>query len=157
MIVLTLEPVDNASPSFICQPRFLLLQAGGLQTTAFDVKNDPQTISSYCTEVVAPVTVAFVTRSNTPAAFDFNQGMTIDYDGLTAGHQQIAIGAYNPSLYDLTPPSGPDSIRVTVRATGTSFRNCAVSNTAVGGGKQYTATCASEAPLKAGGFEKYDY
>ncbi|MEO7433637.1 MAG: hypothetical protein ABIV12_16295 [Dokdonella sp.] len=157
MIVLTLTPTNSQSPSFICAPRFQLLQAGGLQTTAFSVKNDPVPISSYCAEVVAPVTVAFVPTTQTPASFDFDQGMSVNYDGLSAGQQYIAIPAYNPALYNLTPPLGSNAVKVHVRGSATSYRNCAVSITAIGGGSEYTASCNDEAPLKAGGFELYDY
>ena len=54
-------------------------------------------------------------------------------------------------------PAGPDAVEVRVRGAGPHFRNCQVSVSAVGGGQQYTASCASETPLKAGGFERYDY
>lgn len=157
MIVLTLTPTAGSNPSFICQPRFQILQAGGLQTTAFDVKNDPSTISAYCADVVAPVTVAFVPKSSTPTSFDFDQGMTIDYDGLTAGHQTIAIPAFDPASYNITPTPGPHAIDVHVRGTASHYRNCTVSTATVGNGTQYTAHCASESPLKSGGFERTDY
>lgn len=157
MVVLTLTPTNAANPSFICAPDFQLLQSGGLQTTAFSVKNDPLPISSYCAEVVAPVTVAFVPTSQTPTSFDFDQGMTIDYSGLSAGHQTIAIPSYNPAAYNLTPPPGPNAVKVHVRSSASSFRNCTVTSVPIGGGTEYTASCNDEAPLKASGFERYDY
>ena len=156
MIVLTLQPNGGSNPSFLCGVDLTLLQSGGLQTDELYFRTDPLTSSSFCGDVIAPVSVAITPRSTTPANFDFDQGFTIDFNA-SLGHQTLAMFAYDPTQYALTPPAGPDAVEVRVRGAGPHFRNCQVSVSAVGGGQQYTASCASETPLKAGGFERYDY
>jgi hypothetical protein len=134
-----------------------LLQTGGLQATSFNFRNDPPTVNSFCGSVLAPVTVALFPDFGTPAAFDFDQGFSIDFDGSSAGHQALAVSAFDPAAYNLSLPPGPDSVNVFVQGANVLYQNCTVGSATVGGGKQYTASCALEAPLKAAQFEKYDY
>lgn len=155
MIVLTVTPTDTSNPSFLCGAGMQLLQSGGLQTEAMYLRADPGTSNSFCSDVLSSVTLAIVPRSNTPAAFDFDQATTIDFDGATAGHQTIAIAAFNPAAYTLTPPPGPDLVDVYVHGTPSGFRNCTVSTAPSGSGTRYTASCASEVPLQANGFDRY--
>ena len=159
MIALTLEPLENAHQAFICPTRITLFQTGGLQTEAFFLRNDPPTSSSFCGPVLAPVTIALIPRSTTPAAFDFDQGMSIVYQGGGSNGvvQPLDISAFNPSQYDLTPPPGPNSVEVHVRGAGAHYRNCTVTQGAQGGGTQYTASCDDESPLTARGFDRFDY
>jgi hypothetical protein len=156
MVVLTLRPSAGTDPSFVCRVALTLLQAGGLQTNELNFNTDPSTSSSFCGDVIAPVTVAITPRSSTPASFDFDQGFTIDFDAYM-GHQTLAMFAFDPSQYNITPPPGPDSVEVYVRGSGAHYRNCQVTTRTVGAGDQYSATCASESPLKTGGFDRYDY
>lgn len=156
MIVLTLTPTDTANPSFICSGSFTLLQSGGLQTDALSARTDPGTINSFCQDLIAQVTLGVVPTSQTPTSFDFDQATTIDFDGASAGHQTIAIAAYNPANYSLTPPPGPDAVRVFLPGgAGRSYQNCTVTTQAAGSGELYRATCAGEAPLQANGFDRY--
>lgn len=156
MIVLTLAPTDISNPSFICSAAFTLLQSGGLQTDALSARTDPGTINSFCQDLIAQVTLGIVPTSQTPLSFDFDQATTIDFDGSSAGHQTIAIAAYNPANYNLTPPPGPDAVRVFLPGgTGRSYQNCTVTIQPSGAGDLYRATCAGEAPLQANGFDRY--
>lgn len=158
MPVLTLVPQTGSGHApWLCKTGLTLLQAGGLQTTAFNFRTDPPTINSFCGDVVAPVTVAITPSSTTPAAFDLDLGFSIDWDGSSAGHQAIAVGAFNPGAYNLTPPPGPHSVNIQVQGKNVLYQNCTVTTAAVGGGTQYTASCGLEAPLKSSQFEKYDY
>lgn len=154
MVVLTLTPATG-SGAFICPPDMTLLQSGGLQTSSFYFRPDPPTSGSFCNYVIAPVSVALFPNSSTPAAFDFDQGFSIDYNGST--HQALPISAFDPAAYSLTPPPGPDSVNLFVQGANVQYQNCTVSSSVVGGGKQYTASCALEAPIKAAEFDKYDY
>lgn len=156
MAVLTLLPTNGTRPSFVCSVDLLLLQPGGLQTDALNFYTDPANISTYCGDVIAPVSVSLLPRSNTPTSFDFDQAFTIDFDGSTAGHQTLSMPAYNPALYNITPPAGPNSVEVRVHGSGTHFRNCQVSTQPAGGATQYSATCNAESPLRHSGFERYD-
>jgi len=108
-------------------------------------------------ELLSSVTLAIIPTSSTPAAFDFDQATTIDFDGASAGHQTIAIAAFNPAAYTLTPPPGADFVDVYVHGTPSGFRNCTVSTAPSGSGTRYTASCASEAPLQANGFDRYPH
>jgi hypothetical protein len=157
MPVLTLQPSTGDDPSFFCGAGMVLLQSGGLQTDAFSFYTDPFNSSSFCTDVVAPVTVAFVPRFNTPANFDFDQGFSIDFDGASAGHQTLAMFPYDPSQYIIGPQPGSDSVEIHVHGPGIHYRSCHVSTTTVGAGHQYSATCDSESSIKVGGFERHDY
>lgn len=159
MPVLTLEPIVNANQAFICAPRITLLQAGGLQTNAFWLRNDPPTSSSFCGSVLQTVTVALTPSSTTPTSFDFDQGMTISYTGggSAAVVQPLALSAFDPSQYSLTPPPGNNAVEVHVRGSGAHYRNCTVTQGSQGGGTLYTASCADESPLKRGGFGRFDY
>ncbi|HJU40313.1 MAG TPA: hypothetical protein VJ724_12120 [Tahibacter sp.] len=158
MPVLTLVAPGGANPSFVCETNLTLLQAGGLQTTNFNFRPDPPTISSYCGDVVATVTVAITPASNTPAAFDLDAGFSVDHAGFGAvGHQAVSVPAYNPAAYSLTPPPGPHSVNVYIQGKNILYRNCTMTTAPIGGGTQYTASCALEEPLKFGSFEKYDY
>lgn len=158
MPVLTLVAPTAGTPSFICKTNLTLLQAGGLQTTNFNFRTDPPTISSYCSEVATTVTVAITPTSGTPAAFDLDAGFSIDHSGHSSvGHQAIAVPAYNPAAYSLTPPPGPHSVNLFIQGKNILFRNCTMTTAPIGGGTQYTASCALEEPLKFSGFQKYDY
>ncbi len=92
-----------------------------------------------------------------PANFDLDQAMTIDFDGSSAGHQQLAMFAYNPSAYGEVPPIGINGVEVHVRGSGTHYRNCTVTQASQGGATQYTASCNDESPLTARKFERFDY
>lgn len=157
MVVVTLEPIPGHSETFVCTSSITLLQAGGLQTNNFDFRNDPPNIGSFCGDVIQPVTVAVLPRSNTPASFDFDQAMTISYNGFNTGHQPIAVPAFDPSQYSLTPPPGPNSVEVYVRGSGTHYRNCSVNQANQGGAIQYTASCNDESPLTFRAFERFDH
>lgn len=157
MVVVTLTPSPGATSPFICYTSITLLQAGGLQTTAFNLRTDPPTSSNICRSVVSTVTAALVPTVATPAAVDFDQGFSLDYDGTSSGHHVVAVSAYNPAAYNLTPPPGPNSVNVFVGGKNVLFQNCTVASAPVGGSTQYTASCALEAPMKASGFERYDY
>lgn len=157
MVVVTLTPPINAADPYVCAVRLTLLQTGGLQTTSLNFRTDPQGGAGFCGDVLAPVTVALFPNSGTPAAFDFDAGFSIDYDGNSAGHQAMAVSAFNPAAYSLTPPAGPHSVNVQVQGRNILFQNCTVTSAPAGGGSQYTASCALESSLKASKFEKYDY
>lgn len=158
MPVLTLVPQNGIGHApWLCKTGLTLLQAGGLQTTAFNFRTDPPTINSYCGDVIAPVTVAITPSSSTPASFDFDLGFSIDWDGYTAGHQALAVGAYDPAAYSIVPPPGLESVNLYVQGHNLLFQNCAVTQSNGGGGVQYTASCALESPLKASQFQMYDY
>lgn len=159
MIALTLEPIQNGNQAFICGPRILLMQTGGLQTDVFWLRNDPPTTSSFCGPVLAPVTVALMPRTTTPASFDFDQAMSIVYQGGGSNPvvQPLAITAFDPSQYGLTPTPGPHSVEVHVQGSGAHYRNCSVTQASQGGGTQYTASCNSETSLVRRQFEQLDY
>jgi hypothetical protein len=124
MPVVTLRPSAGSNPSFFCGAGMVLLQAGGLQTDAFSFYTDPFNSSSFCTDVVSPVTVAFVPRFNTPANFDFDQGFSIDFDGASAGHQTLAMFPYDPSQYSIGPQPGSDSVEIHIDGAGAHYRSC---------------------------------
>jgi hypothetical protein len=126
MIVLTVTPTDTADPSLLCGGSLQLLQSGGLQTDALYLRSDPATSNSFCTDVVGAVTLALIPTNSTLVAFDFDQATIIDFDGASAGHQSIAIAAFNPGPYNLTPPPGSNLVDVYVRGTPSGFRNCTV-------------------------------
>lgn len=157
MVVVTLTPSPGATSPFICYTSITLFQAGWLQTTAFNLRTDPPTNSNICRSVVSTVTAALVPTSATPAAVDFDQGFSLDYDGTSSGHHVVAVSAYNPAAYNLTPPSGPNSANVFVGGKNVLFQNCTVASAPVVGVTQYTASRALESPVKASGFERHDY
>lgn len=154
MPVLTLvpPPTTTARRPYVCASSLTLVAGGGLQTNAFYFRTDPPTINSFCGDVVAPVTVALVPTSQTPAAFDFDQGFSIDYDGFDL-HQSLSIAAYNPAAYNLTPPPGSSSVNLFIKGQNQLFTNCTVTSS----GGQYTASCANETPLKSSRFEEFDH
>lgn len=159
MVVLTLSPPASGTGNtpYVCLIDMTLLQTGGLQATSFNFRNDPPTVNSFCGSVLAPITVALFPDFGTPAAFDFDQGFSIDFDGGSAGHQALAVPAYDPAAYGLMPPAGPNSVNLFVQGANVLYQNCTVTSSPVGGALQYTASCALEAPLKAAQFQMYDY
>lgn len=158
MVVLTLKPLAGTTP-FICSLDFTLIQSGGLQTGNIYANPDPSTVDSFCGDLLVPITVGIYPKSNFPANFDLDQGMTIDFDGGSSGggHQQLVMFAFDPSQYSLSPPNGPNTVKVLLRGAAIQYRNCNVTPSPIGGGTQYSATCGSETPLKSGGFDRYDY
>ncbi len=156
MIIVTLTPL--VGNTFVCRSGMTLMQSGGLQTTNFEFRTDPPNSSSICDNILAPVSGAIMPSFNTPTAFDFDQAMTIVYEGSpTTGPQPLPVGAFDPSQYSLTPPPGPNSVEVHVRGSGTHYRNCTVTQASQGGATQYTASCNDESPLTTRKFERFDY
>jgi hypothetical protein len=109
MLVMTVTPLTSGP--FVCTGQFALLQ-NGLQTDRFSLRQNPAVTTSFCNDVLTPLTVAFVPISGFPAGMDIDGELTINFDGATFGNQQVLIPAYDPGAY------GPPVPRPTRNYTG---------------------------------------
>lgn len=99
-LFITITPV-NGSP-FVCGTRVAVVQ-NNVQFSSFFFNTSSTGLESLCTDVLVPTTV-YLRPSSSSSAFDDDAAMTIFYEsGSSQGTIQIAIPAFDPGAYGVTP------------------------------------------------------
>jgi hypothetical protein len=109
MLVMTVTPLTSGP--FVCSGQFTILQ-NSQQTDRFSLRQNPAVTTTFCGDVFTPLTLAFVPISGFPSGMDMDGTLTLNFDGSSAGNQQVQIPAYDPGAY------GPPVPRPTRNYTG---------------------------------------